>query len=197
MKSFKDLISEISNNDGDNDNNDLPSGAKPISIRHEFGPGHIEDLLETAEKEVTGKFRQIRFFEKPSYWEDIVGSRFDRENQSAPINKYQITEKVFSTFMKKAKTEGIKIPSYAAYDIYPIELEYEDENNFNLFLGLDARQHEKFAMKGPLDSWDVKPTEITFILEFDDVKFLCDRSGADSYCRNWLYIIPSHLKPVK
>ena len=100
----------------------------------------------------------VHFMEKPFYWEDL--DRSDSQTGYKPIT--EITYKKLVTALKKS---GYELPVYSGKEIF----------------GSDKRpKHCQVDAKFPKES--------TFVVKFDDAKYLCDTAGAKSYIRNWVLI---------
>lgn len=102
----------------------------------------------------------IKLTEKPSYWEDFEGDGYAAKN-----NIHQLA-------LKKAERAAGKFKVYKGADLF-------DAKN-----GSDKP-------RGPLVKPSFMPTENMFIVHFafDDSRYLCDTTGANTYIRNWQKIV--------
>lgn len=103
----------------------------------------------------------IHLVEKPSYWEDL-------EAEDGPYRKYKpVTQIMLKKAENALKAKGVKLATLTSAEVY----------------GHDP--------KGPLASWKgATPEPECYIIKFANGKrYLCDRTGANSYCRNWAFIV--------
>jgi len=111
----------------------------------------------------------IKFYEKPSYWSDL---------ERKAIDDGALMHAEFAL-----KDEGIELPEYAAWEIFPIN---PDGGGF---------------VKGPLSSVENMPDAKVFViydLPYSDERritsepqigrFLVDTQGAQTYIRSWIMI---------